>query len=273
MDDTPPTNELIERLTARLSPAGREVERELQLLTPEGATTPDAELKARAREAAKLADGLPDADRDLIKRIMELRATAYGHQAEENADMARVARLAGSTIERAVELERAEGLEPDENMTLAEALAVLERHGERTPEGLDPNLVIKVPTTAKIEHKSARVILNPSAAESVPPDVKAEARLVSWAANFYKQAMLIAAGGVLFKTDSLDLAASVLWWAGFTVPPGYFPEDHEGADYSPGDEEALRLWVEQERENILQAVSSQGLYLAGTGRLMDAVEE
>ena len=39
-----------------------------------------------------------------------------------------------SLIERALELERAAGRTPAENMTLDEALEVLERHGEDVPD-------------------------------------------------------------------------------------------------------------------------------------------
>lgn len=39
-----------------------------------------------------------------------------------------------SLIERALELERAAGRTPAENMTLDEALEVLERHGEDAPD-------------------------------------------------------------------------------------------------------------------------------------------
>lgn len=272
MDDTPPTNELIERLTARLSPAGREVERKMRALAP-GADTPpaeDAELKARARETAKLADGLSGTDRSLINRIMGLRAQAHGHQAEEHEGMAALMHQAAGVIARAQELESDLG----EDTTVEEAIAVLRRHGELS--GLSPELadmVVEVPTTAEIAHKSVRVILNRSAAESAPLEVKAEDEATRWAASFYGQAMLIAAAGVLFKTDSLDTAASVLWWANFAVPAGYFPDGHAGEDLDPHDEETLRLWVERERGNILRAVGSQGLYLAGTGRLMEEVEE
>src|SRR3712207_6230948 len=52
--------------------------------------------------------------------------------------------LAVSVIERAQELERAEGGEPNESMTLREALTVLERHGEDAP-AIDTERVVEVP--------------------------------------------------------------------------------------------------------------------------------
>jgi hypothetical protein len=183
--------------------------------------------------------------------------------------------LDGEVIDRALELERAEGKAP-EVATVGDALAVLERHGEAPPEGFDPDTLLEVPVAEKIEHKSARIIIpTPAAAEKAPPDVKAEDALARWATSLYEQAMLIAAGGVLLKTDSLDTAASVLWWANFAVQAGYFPDGHPGEDLDLQDEEALRLWVEREHErgNIAHAVVSEGLRLASTGRLMDEAEE
>lgn len=121
----------------------------------------------------------------------------------------------------------------------------------------------------KIEHKGARVILNPEKAAQAPPDVKKEGKLIDWAEALHENAMLIAAGGVLVGEGSLEKAASVLWWAGFQVPAGYFPEGHEGDDYFNGDEEALRLWVEGEAERIEGVIGTVGFHLAATGTLME----
>ena len=137
---------------------------------------------------------------------------------------------------------------------------------------MDTGAVLKVSSVAEIRHRSARIITNRAAAESAPPDVKAEDEVARWATSLYEQAMLIAAAGVLRSTGSLDTAASVLWWANFAVQAGYFSDGHPGEDFDPRDEEALRLWVEGERENIVRAVTSRGLSLAGTGRLMEEAE-
>jgi len=122
---------------------------------------------------------------------------------------------------------------------------------------------------AKIEHKNVRVILGPEKAAGAPPDVKKEGRLIDWAGALHENAMLIAAAGVLAGEGSLEKAASVLWWAGFPVPAGHFPEGHEGNDYFPNDEEALRLWVEGEAGRIEGVVGTVGFHLAATGSLMD----
>lgn len=77
-----------------------------------------------------------------------------------------------------------------------------------------------------MNHEQVRVIMNPNAGE-IPPEVAREDKLVRWADALYLNAMRIAAAGVLEDQGSLQKAASVLWWAGFGVPAGYFPEDRE----------------------------------------------
>ncbi len=123
-----------------------------------------------------------------------------------------------------------------------------------------------------IEHKDVRVILDPKKAAEAPPEIKKEGKLIDWAQAFHTNAMLIAAAGVLVAEGSLEKAASVLWWAGFEVPAGYFPEGHEGDGYMPGDEEALRLWVEGEAGRIEGVVGTVGFHLAATGTLMDKAD-
>jgi len=130
----------------------------------------------------------------------------------------------------------------------------------------------KMGAEAKIEHKDVRVILDPEKAAEAPPDVKQEGKLIDWAAALHENAMLIAAAGVLASEGSLEKAASVLWWAGFPVPAGHFPEGHEGDGYSPNDEEALRLWVEGEAGRIERVVGTAGFRLAATGRLMEETD-
>lgn len=127
MEETPPTNELIARLVAGLSPEGRAALVRLDEL--EAAQTPDvgADLGLVDLEA------LTAKDRGTIVRILALRARAYEAQAEEYQEGAAVAEQGVAVLERAHELERAAGREPDPTMTLAEALAVLERHGGTCP--------------------------------------------------------------------------------------------------------------------------------------------
>jgi len=126
--------------------------------------------------------------------------------------------------------------------------------------------------TERIKHKPARVVLNQNPGREMSPEVEREDKLVRWASALYENAMHIAAAGVLAQEGSLGKAASALWWAGFAVPPGYFPDGHEGEYLDGGDEEALRLWVEGEAERIGGVVDTWGFYLAATGRLLDKTD-
>ncbi len=261
-------DELRERRAARLSPAGRELLAEMERAL-DGPEEPDPAEMARRIEA------LPSSDQAEFGAILAGLELEAGAKAAEHDDKAKQADLALEAFRRAEELERAAGRAMPSGATVGDALAVLERHGEQPPEGLDTNAVLKVPAAPeKIEHRSARIIPNPAAAEKAPLDVKAEDAVARWATSLYEQAMLIAAAGVLFKTGSLDTAASVLWWANFAVQVGYFPDGHPGEDLDLQDEEALRLWVEREHErgNISRAAGSEGFYLASTGRLLDEAE-
>jgi hypothetical protein len=131
MDETPTTNELIDSLTARLSPEGREVQEELEVLT--GTLDADTALEARIDEALAHMGHLPEEDQSLLSQIAQLKARAHERRGEEYRSEAKKLRDA-SLIERALELERAAGRTPAENMTLDEALEVLERHGEAAPD-------------------------------------------------------------------------------------------------------------------------------------------
>ncbi len=123
-----------------------------------------------------------------------------------------------------------------------------------------------------MEHKDVRVILNREKAAQAPPDVKKEGKLIDWSQYVYLASMRTVAAGVLVAEGSLDKAASVLWWAGFEVPSGYFPSDHEANDYIGHDEEPLRMWVEADEENIEGMIETDLFRLAGTGRLLDRAE-
>ncbi len=68
-DETPPTNELIERLSARLSPEAREVQEELDALTDTlDVDAPVVEVEARIEEAIELMAALPEDDRLLLSQ-------------------------------------------------------------------------------------------------------------------------------------------------------------------------------------------------------------
>lgn len=127
MDETPPTNELIGRLAGKLSPAGRDALAHLDSVEP----GPLSGMESDVDGALGLMDqeALTAEDRGTIVRILELRARGYEARGDDYRQAASAAERGTDAVERAHELERAAGREPDPAMTLAEALAVLERHG------------------------------------------------------------------------------------------------------------------------------------------------
>lgn len=125
----------------------------------------------------------------------------------------------------------------------------------------------------EVDHRKIRVVLRTDADPT--EDAQEGNKLVNWACSSYRSAMWITAAVlVLAKTGSLDTAASVLWWAGFQAPAGYFSDEDEDehGDLSGFSEKALQLWVEGEEENIRRATRSKGFYLFATGRLLDEAD-
>ncbi len=144
MEETPPTNELIERLAARLSPEGREVQAELDAVAGTlDADMPKEGILALADRAVARMGALPERDRDLLEQIAQLKARVHERRAEENQEAADVARAGVAAFERAEELERGTGRELPEGATLADVLAILEAHGEDAPE-IDTARVVEV---------------------------------------------------------------------------------------------------------------------------------
>ncbi len=132
MDETPPTNELIERLTAKLSPEGREVQEELEVLT--GTLDANVEMEARIEEALAHMDHLSEEDQNLLSQIAQLKARAHESRGEEYMAEAKMLQDAASLIERAQAIQHAAGERVDESMTPGEALDILKRQGENAPD-------------------------------------------------------------------------------------------------------------------------------------------
>ncbi len=154
MDETSPTNELIERLAGRLSPEGRETLEDLDVFgsafVETGGTAGMApETLAGMEGIMDRLETLPEEDQALIGRIVQLKQQAAGSAAEEAAEGQRTAQLGLYAFDRAHELEHAAGREPDPDMTLSEALAILERHGEEVP-GLDAGRTVEVPKEPRV---------------------------------------------------------------------------------------------------------------------------
>jgi hypothetical protein len=148
MDDRP-TNDLIAQLEGGLSSEGRRALGELIALEEKLANTESVEsmmpdTEASLDEALEVLGALPERDRGLVSQILQLRGRAYEGRAVEYLESAKQGRLAVSVIERAKDLERGAGREPDEAMTLGEALEIFQAHGEPVPEHLDPNRLVEL---------------------------------------------------------------------------------------------------------------------------------
>jgi len=124
MEEKTPTNDLIDHHRAKLTPEGREVLEELDAAE----FTLDRSAEAAALERGKY---LPEADKDVIRRVFGLRAREYRAAGEEPQRGEAVADTVLDVFDRAAALLRSEGKEPDEAMTLGEAIEVLRRHGEQ----------------------------------------------------------------------------------------------------------------------------------------------
>jgi hypothetical protein len=107
-----------------------------------GTTRPHTE--GTGEKALDVLDTLSNRDRELVSQILQLRGRAYEERAAEYLEDSRQARLAALVLERAQGLERGVGREPDEQMTLGEALKIFQAHGELVPEHLDFERLMRI---------------------------------------------------------------------------------------------------------------------------------
>lgn len=144
--DERPRSDLSERLASALSADARGLYGELQgtLDANTRGELSDAETERRLEEIMGRLDALAPSDRETVIRLFEHESRALQVNAAENLEVAEMARQAADAIERAQALQRAAGETVDENMTVLEALAALERHGEDVPE-IDAALEVDVP--------------------------------------------------------------------------------------------------------------------------------
>lgn len=125
MEDRP-TNEMIERLEARLSDRGRELMEEMLACYPDDAAAGTMIERMKAE--------LPLPERQAIFRLMRLYGEAHNASAREHMEAVQQLELMQGVHYRAAELE---GLDCPGSMTFQDAAAILERHGESLPAGLD----------------------------------------------------------------------------------------------------------------------------------------
>jgi hypothetical protein len=127
------SNEAIEDLLRRLSPRAREVYDEIETLVerPSREGTSPEEVGA---QAAALLDGFTLSDRTDLLRILEARMAYVEHQGEEARRRVEKARRAVALIQRAQDLDRAEGKPVNDAMTVKQAVERLREAGKLSEE-------------------------------------------------------------------------------------------------------------------------------------------
>ncbi len=110
----------------RLSPEGVEVLNEVMVLTHKAAGGQDLPAIDPEDVGTRLGE-LPEKDATMVFKITELMEAALNASVERNLGEVDLFRQAARIVERAWELDPT--LDPD--MSLGEAVAVLERHGEK----------------------------------------------------------------------------------------------------------------------------------------------
>lgn len=141
---TLPTNDLLEMLVSKLTPECKDIAAEIDR---EGLTLSEERTpKEKAQEVPGAAvigrlKALPACEYTLVTQVVGLQTRAHEALAEEalaeeDLQSASEAERAIIIIRCAVKLERAEGRRPREDVTLGEAIEIIERHCEGLPAGL-----------------------------------------------------------------------------------------------------------------------------------------
>ena len=123
----------IEDLIRRLSPRAREVYDEIEKLyeraSREGTSPEEVALQVRA-----LSDGLTLSERTDLMKILEAQMADVEHQGEEAKRKVEKARRAAALIQRAQDLDRAEGKPVNDAMTVKQAVERLREAGKLSEE-------------------------------------------------------------------------------------------------------------------------------------------
>jgi hypothetical protein len=250
-------NDEIEALLRRLSPRAREVCDEIEKLY-ERASREGTSPKEVALQVGALSAGLPLSERTDLMKILEAQMADVERQGEKARRREEQMRRAAALIQRAQELDRAEGKPVNDAMTLREAVERLRTAGKLSEEEERffervKDSVVEVPATEKIEHKEIGEYWGETPEGHFYPHFGEHEELIDRLEVYHEYALLTAAAGVYNKTGSLDIAASALGHAGFQPPLGYEPEDEN--DYDVG-KEALPFWIEENRNRILGLIES-----------------
>lgn len=141
---TLPTNDLLEILVSKLTPECKdivaEIDREGLTLSEERISKDKAQVIPDATVIGRL-KALPAHEYTLVTQLVGLQTRAHEALAEEAfaeevLQSASEAERAGMIIHCAVKLEQVDGRRPREDVTLGEAVKIIERHGEGLPASL-----------------------------------------------------------------------------------------------------------------------------------------
>lgn len=127
-----PTNDLIDRLVSKLTPEDKEILEEIEGMGDALVCGRISQKEAEAAEEAVLRrmDHYPRHERDILSKVLELKAQGHEVIEQEHAKASSDARRFEKMIHRAQELEQAEGRGSRPDMMLREAVEVLRRRGE-----------------------------------------------------------------------------------------------------------------------------------------------
>jgi hypothetical protein len=264
------SNDVIEALLRRLSPSAREVYDEIEKLD-ERASREGTSLEEVGVQVAALLDGLTLSDRTDLLRILEARIPEDEHQEEEARRGAEQMRRAAALMQRAQDLDRAEGKSVNNAMTLNEAAERLRAAGKLSEEEERfieqvKDRVVEVPAIQEIRHKEIGVYRGETPEGHFYPHFGEHEELIGRLQAHYEYALLTAAAGVYNKTESLDIAASALGRAGFQPPLGYEAEDE---DYYYVGTDALPFWIEECRDRILALADSTPAKTIAHGEMVE----
>ncbi len=266
-------NDMIEARLRRLSAKAREVYEQIEKLG-ERASREDANREESGAQAAALLDTLTPSDRADVLKVLDVQIADHKYQAEEVMRRTEELRRARALIQRAQDLDRAEGKSVNNTMTLYEAVERLRAAGklsddeERFIEQVK-HRVVEIPAIQEIQeirHKELGRYGGETPEGHFYFHFGEHEELIGRLQAHYEYALLTAAAGVYNKTGSLDIAASALGHAGFQPPPGYEAEDE---DYYYVGTDALPFWIEESRDRILALADSTPAKTIAHGEMVE----
>jgi hypothetical protein len=127
------SNDVIEALIRRLSPRAREVHEKIEAME-ERASREGTSPEEVGEQAAALLDGLTVSERTDLQKILEAQMADAEHQGQEARRRVDKARRAAALIQRAQDLDRAEGKPVNDAMTVKQAVERLREAGKLSKE-------------------------------------------------------------------------------------------------------------------------------------------